>query len=95
MTMIFGRISDTERSAFISKFAAYYTLDPAGQTWQGLAEILDTVKNRIEFRHAFGWSDMVLMLRELCVAGGLTREDRIIGDGHVDQTEGYYGIEKV
>ncbi len=35
---------------------------------------------------------MVLMLREMCVEAGLTREDRIIGEGHVDSTEGYYGL---
>jgi hypothetical protein len=88
---VYGCITDYERSQFRSKFGQYYTLDPKGTDWYGLAEVLDTVKNRIEFRHSFGYARMVSMLRTWCIEAGLTKEFR--GE-YPHELEGYYGLER-
>ncbi len=88
---VYGKISDYKRASFKAKFKVYFTLNPTGSEWMGLAEALGYVNDRIEFRHSFSWSDMVTMLRQMCVEAGLTREDRG-GSPHV--LEGYYGLER-
>jgi len=91
---IYGTISNDTIKQFGSKFAAHYSLNPTGTEWVSLAEALGYVSDHEEFRHAFGWSQMVLMLRKMCEAAGLTREDRISAPGHIDTVEGYYGLER-
>ena len=88
---IYGSISDSTKAQFKGKLAAYYSFNPAGSEWMPLAVALGYVSDHAEFRHSFGWSQMVTMLRQLCEAAGLTREDR--GEPpHV--LEGYYGLER-
>lgn len=90
----YGTIEDETKLKFRRAFAAHYSLNPAGSEWVSLAEALGYVSDHEEFRHAFGWSQMVLMLRQMCEKAGLTREDRISAPGHVDTVEGYYGLER-
>lgn len=86
---IYGTIKEDTKRKFFSAFAAHFSLDPAGSEWTSLAEALGYVSDHEDFKHTFGWSQMVIMLRQLCEARGLTREDR--GEPpHV--TEGYYGL---
>ncbi len=75
---------------FTGKFLSLFTLDPAGAEWVPLGDVLDAIKFRPEFSYNSGY--MLLWIRALCEAAGLTREDRPSGPGHVDLSEGYYGI---
>lgn len=90
MTEFFFTNQDRNEQGFVAKFLSLYTLDPEGTEWTSLGEVLSMV----QFRPAFHYnaSYMVLWIRRLAVAAGLTREDRISGPGHVDQVEGYYGL---
>jgi hypothetical protein len=88
---IYGRITDRERMQFRTKFAEYYTFDASYNTWQSLIDIINSVKNREEFRHSFSWTDMCAMLREWFLELELTREDRG-AEPHI--LEGYYGVER-
>jgi hypothetical protein len=88
---VYGTIKNETKSQFGRAFAAHFSLNPAGSDWISLAEALGYVSDHEEFRHSFGWSQMVLMLRKMCENAGLTREDR--GEPpHV--LEGYYGLER-
>ncbi len=82
-------ITKRQRAQFAARFATYYFFNPTGENWTSLAEALNHVNNRQEFRNSYGYPEMVEMLRTNCQSAGLTREDR--GEPpHVQ--EGYLGL---
>lgn len=88
---IYGQISDYKKARFKAKFGEYFTLNPDGTEWMAIDEAIYYVLYRAAFKQSFSLSEMVLMLRENCLAAGLTRENR--GEPpHV--LEGYVGIER-
>ena len=91
---IYGTIKNETKSEFGRKFGAHYSFNPTGTEWVSLGEALGYVSDHEDFKHVFGFSQMVLMLRQMCERAGLVREDRISAPGHVDLTEGYYGLER-
>jgi hypothetical protein len=93
MTMIFGRISDYEKSQFRSKFSAYYSLDPESQNWTALRDVIDQVANKPGFYRCNMRTDIMVMLRDWARELGLRREDR--GGSGQFAIEGYYGLSRL
>lgn len=83
----------TRKSYFIARIRELFEFDPLGEIWVSLGDVLNYIVDREDF-HNFEFGYMLLWLRELCVAEGLQREDRVIGSGRVatDTHEGYCGI---
>lgn len=88
-TRVFGAISDYEKSEFRRKCAPYLVLDPQGWEWFSLAEIINHIRDREEFRHAFGYARMVSMLRTWCLEVGLRCE---IHGTYPHEEEGFVGL---
>lgn len=88
---IYGGIPDSTKVAFKARISRYFTFNPTGTKWRSIEEVLLQISDREEFLRIFHWSNMVVILRDMCVEAGLIREDR--GDPpHV--REGYYGLER-
>lgn len=87
---IFTMVNEYKRNKFRRLFSKYYSLNPSGQKWSAMIDVINHVADREEFRHSFNLSEMVLMLREWCIEAGLQREDR----REMPYTlEGYFGFE--